>query len=69
MQIFLRKCRIRRRFGDMTTQEPASPRERRYDLNVSGFDGQEVTVLNRDDALRFGYNFIFEDTDAALGKF
>ena len=36
-----------RRFSDMTTQEPASPRERRHDLSVSGFD-------DRDGALRFG---------------
>ena len=52
--------------GDKLT--PASPQERRHDLNVSGFDGEEVTVLNRDEAFRFGYKFIFEHTDAALRK-
>ena len=56
------------RFSDMPTQEPASPGGRRDDLNVSSFDGKEVTVLNRDESLRFGYNFIFEHTDAALRK-
>ena len=42
--------------------------ERRRDLNVSGFGGEEVTALNRDEALKFGYKFIFKHTDAASRK-